>query len=419
MSQEQIVPPSKRRVLLALCGVGASAIAIAAFGVVNRAKSMQEIGVWTEAQAIPAVRVVMAKRGPAEQDLMLPGTVNAFNTGSLYARASGYITAWNKDIGARVHKGDVLAEISAPDLDQQLAQARAQLVQLQAAALQAQANADLSAATNRRTAQLVTQGWSSVERGDTDRYTEAAGKAALEVAKANIVTQQAAVNRLEELSRFKQIVAPFDGIVTARNVDIGDLVTAEGKSGHPLFQVADLHRMRIYVNVPQAFLDAMKPGLTATLSIVGKHETFAAEVVSTSNALTESSRTALVQLQSDNPGDKLWPGSFAEVQFHVPSDAKDLRIPATALVFGKHGIEVARVNTDNRVEMRPVVLGHNLGSDVEVHGGVDLADRLVDNPQESLSQGDQVRIIGVPLNAAASASMEPARETPAVQKPHS
>jgi membrane fusion protein (multidrug efflux system) len=396
MDIDQIVSPSKWRVLLVLGGVGLGAVALGAVGIVTRAKSMQEVGTWTDAQAIPAVRIVQAKRGPEEQDLSLPGTVSAYSTGSLYARASGYIRSWNKDIGAHVKKGDVLAEISAPDLDQQLAQARAQLIQLQAAQVQAQAEADLSHATNQRTTRLVTQGWSSQAQGDTDRFTAAARQAAVDVSKANIAVQQAAVNRLEELTNFKQIVAPFDGIVTARNVDIGDLVTAEGNSGRALFQIADLRRMRTYVNVPQAFLESMKPGLKATLSVIGKKQTFSAELVSTSNAVSESSRTALVELQSDNPGGKLWPGSFAEVHFHVPLDGETLRIPTTALVFAKHGIQVARINADHKVELRPVVLGHNLGTDVEVSRGVDLSDRLIDNPQESIGEGDLVRVTGEP-----------------------
>ena len=418
MAPDQIVPPSKWRVLLVLGGVGIGALVVAVFGVVDRARSMQEIEAWTDAQAIPAVRIVHAKRGPEEQDLTLPGTVSAYTTGSLYARASGYITAWTKDIGASVKKGDVLAEISAPELDQQLAQARAQLIQLQAAELQATADSDLSVANNQRTSRLVTQGWSSVERGDTDRFTAASRQAALQVAKANIVAQQAAVSRLEELERFKRIVAPFDGIVTARNVDIGDLVTAEGKSGHALFQVSDLHRMRTYVNVPQAFLEAMKPGLKATLAVVGKHETFPAEVVSTANAVSETSRTVLVQLQSDNPDGNLWPGSFTEVHFHVPSDATTLRIPDTALVFTKHGIQVARVTADHKVELRTVTLGHNLGAEVEVGGGIDLADNLIDNPQESVSEGDTVRIVGEPPSATAAATL-PDRPPSAERQPHS
>ena len=419
MASDQIVTPSKWRVLIVLGLIGIGAGVIGAFGVVDRAKSMQEVGAWTESQAVPMVHTVRAKREAGVQDLTLPGTVNAYTTGSLYARASGYISSWSRDIGAHVKKGDVLAEISAPELDQQLAQGRAQLIQLHAAQLQAQAEADLSAATNKRTTRLVTQGWSSEERGDTDRFTSASREAALEVAKANIVAQQAAVGRLEELARFKQIVAPFDGIVTARNVDIGDLVTAEGKSGRALFQVADLHRMRTYVSVPQAFLEAMTTGLKATLSVVGKQKTFPAEVVSTSNSLTESSRTALVQLQSDNPDGTLWPGSFTEVHFHLPSAGGTLRIPATALVFGKQGLQVARVNADHKVELRSVVLGRNLGTDVEVEHGIDISDRLIDNPQESTSEGDIVRVDG-DASAANTASAIPARQsTPGSEAPHS
>ena len=411
MAPEQIVPPSKWRVLFVLGGVGVGALVIAAFGVVNRARSMQEVGLWTDAQAIPAVRIVHARRGPEEQDLTLPGTVSAFTTGSLYARASGYITAWNKDIGAKVKKGDVLAEISAPELDQQLAQARAQAIQLQAAQLQAQADADLSLANNQRTSRLVTQGWSSVERGDTDRFTAASRQAALEVAKANIVAQQAAVSRLEELARFKQIVAPFDGIVTARNVDIGDLVTAEGKSGHALFQVSDLHRMRTYVNVPQAYLEAMKPGLKATLAVVGKHQTFPAVVVSTSNAIAESSRTALVQLQSDNPDASLWPGSFTEVHFHVPSDGEDIaRSRDGARLHEAWPAGRARGLRTTGSSFGPSSSAIISATDVEVSSGVDIADALVDNPQESISEGDIVRIVGEPTapgSASAAAHGEP------------
>ena len=417
MPPDQIVPPSKWRVLVALFAIGLGALAVGAFGVVNRARSMQEVGAWTDAQAIPTVRIVQAKHGPESQELTLPGTIQAYTTGSLYARASGYIASWKRDIGARVKMGDVLATISAPDLDQQLAQARAQLIQLNAAQLQAQAESDLSIATDKRTSRLVSQGWSSEERGDTDRFNAASRHAALEVAKANIVTQQAAVSRLEALAGFKQIVAPFDGIVTARNVDIGDLVTAEGKSGHPLFRVSDLHRMRTYVDVPQAYLDAMKPGLKATLSVVGKHKTFPAELVSTSNAVAENSRMALIELQSNNPDDELWPGSFAEVHFHVPSDGDTLRIPATALVFAKHGIQVARVNANDRVELVSVVLGHNLGADVEVKSGVALSDRLIDNPQESTTDGEAVHIAGEP-DAADTASAAPAHAAPDAEAPH-
>ena len=406
MAHESVPTPRKGRVVLVLGSVILVALGAAFFGVVDRARSMQEVETWTQDQAIPSVHVISAKKGADEQALSLPGTVRAYTTGALYARASGYITSWAHDIGAHVKKGDVLATISAPDLDQQLAQAKAQLIQLKAAQVQSQADADLSVATEKRTSQLVTQGWSSAQRGDTDRYAAASRAAAVEVAKANVIAQQAAVGRLEELANFEQIVAPFDGIVTQRNVDIGDLVTAEGKSGHPLFQVSDLHRMRTYVDVPQAFLGAMKPGLEATLAVTGKGETFPAKVASTANAVTESSRTGLVELQSDNPDGALWPGSFTEVHFHIRSSGDTLSIPVTALIFARHGIQVAKIDGDSKVVLVPVDLGRNLGVDVEVKKGIAPDDKLVDNPQESIRNGDLVRVEGdaaKPMKTSSSA----------------
>ena len=370
----------------------------------DRAKSKQEVAAWTNAQTVPTVRVVRPERGSGEQDLVLPGNVAAYNTGSLFARASGYITAWNKDIGAHVTKGEILATISAPDLDQQLEEAKGQLAQLQAAVEQAQANADLGRVTDQRTSQLVTEGWSSKQQGDTDHLNAAARAAAVSVAKANVVAQQAAVSRLEELTSFEQIKAPFDGVVTARNVDIGDLVNAGGTTGRSLFQVADIHRMRIYVNVPQAFLGELAPGVKATLHLPGQKQTFEAELVSTSNALAENSRTALIELQADNPDGKLWPGAFAEVHFHIPAPQDTLSVPLTALVFGAHGMQVAALDDDDKVILKPVVVGRNLGNRAEIESGLSPSDRLVDSPVESTQTGDRVNIAGSDAEAVARAS---------------
>ncbi len=386
--------PAKRKVATLLSGAAVGAAALAWAGISDRAKGMQEIDAWTERQSVPTVRVVHAQRGPMNEDLSLPGSLSAYYTGSLYARASGYVTAWHKDLGARVRKDEVLVQISAPDLDQQLAEARATLTQLQAAVDQAQANADLSAATNKRTTRLVEQGWSSEERGDTDRFTAASRTAALSVAKASLVAQQANVGRLEELTRFKEIKAPFDGVVTARNVDIGDLLTADGTSGKPLYRVSDIHRVRVYVNVPQAFFGAMKPGLKASMRVPGLEETFTAEVTSTANAIAEESRKGLVELQADNPDGRLWPGAFVEVQFHMPSNPGTLRVPTTALVFNRNGTLVAQVQDDNRIALKPVSLGRNLGNEVEVRKGITTAERFIDNPQEFLASGDLVRVAG-------------------------
>ena len=391
-SQSPTRSPKPRRVLLFLGVFAVGAIGLAVSGITDRAKSRQEVAAWTNEQAVPTVRLVSPERGPDQQDLVLPGNVAAFTTGSLFARASGYITVWHKDIGARVTKGETLATISAPDLDQQLEQAKGQLVQLQAAVQQAQANADLGHVTDQRTAQLVVQGWQSKQQGDTDRLNAASQLAALSVARANVVAQQAAVSRLQELIGFEQIRAPFDGVVTARNVDIGDLVNAGGNTGRALFQVADIHRMRIYVNVPQAFLGELAPGIKATLYLPGQKETFDATLVSTANAVTENSRTALVELQADNPDGKLWPGAFTEVHFHIPADPNTLFVPLTALVFGPHGMQVAALDADDKVALKPVVVGRNLGNRVEIESGLSLSDRLIDNPLESTQTGDRVNI---------------------------
>jgi membrane fusion protein (multidrug efflux system) len=383
-----------RRILFLLGFVAVCAIALAAFGILDRAKSKQEVKAWTDEQAVPTVRLVQAEPGPLEQPLLLPGNVSAFNMSPLFARASGYVTAWHSDLGAHVKKGDVLVTISAPDLDQQLEEAKAQLVQLQAAVEQAQANSDLSQVTNGRTARLVALGWSTLEQGDTDRLTAASRNAALAVAKANVTAQVAAVSRLQELTGFEQIKAPFDGVVTARNVNVGDLLNAGGTSGRALYQVADIHRMRIFVNVPQAFLGDLKPGVKATLHLPGQQETFEAELSSTANALEENSRTALIELQADNPDGKLWPGAFTEVQFHIPANPNTLRIPSTALIFGTNGMRVAAVDANNKVVLKTVRLGRDLGNRVEIQSGLSLTDRLIDNPQESIEAGAIVRIAG-------------------------
>jgi membrane fusion protein, multidrug efflux system len=388
--------PKARGVLLVVGALAIGAAGLAFFGVTDRAKSRQEVAAWTNAQTVPTVRVVQPERGSAEQELVLPGNIAAFYAGSLFARASGYITAWHKDIGAHVKKDEVLATISAPDLDQQLEQAKAQLVQLQAAVQQAQSTADLGKVTDQRTSQLVVQGWQSKQQGDHDRLDAASESAAVSVAKANVVAQQAAVNRLQELTGFEQIKAPFDGVVTARNVDIGDLVNAGGNTGRPMFQVADIHRMRIYVQVPQAFLAELSPGIKATLHLPGQKETFDAALVSTSNAVTETSRTSLVELQADNPDGKLWPGAFAEVHFHIPADPNTLTVPLTALVFGAKGMQVAALDGDDKVVLKPVAVGRNFGNKVQIESGLALADRLVDSPLESTQTGDKVSVVANP-----------------------
>ena len=280
---------------------------------------------------------------------------------------------------------------------------------MQAAVEQAQANADLgqgdrSADLAARRSGLDEQG--AGRHGSLDRGVARCGAGGREGECRSPAGGGKPAGGVDRGS--KQITAPFDGVVTARNVDIGDLVNAGGTSGRALFQIADIHRMRIYVNVPQAFLGELAPGVKATLHLPGQKETFEAELVSTSNALAENSRTALVELQADNPDGKLWPGAFAEVHFHIPSDPNTLVVPLTALVFGAQGMRVAAVDANDKVALKPVTLGRNLGNRVEIEAGLSLSDRLIDNPPESTQTGDVVQTASAEANASSLARAEKA-----------
>lgn len=378
MTSKSIPAVGPRRLRLIGVIAAAAAMGLGAYGIADRARSKQEVQAWANDQAIPTVKLVKPQLGPSKGELILPGNVSAFYTGSIYGRVSGYVKDWYEDIGAHVKKGQVLAVIDSPDLDQQLAQARADLVR-------AQANQQLAAVTYERWKTLSKQNIVSQQAKD-EKYGDALAKA------ADVQAAQANVARLEAMTSFKNLMAPFDGIVTARSLDIGDLVDAGGKTGKALFQVSDLHTMRIYVNVPQAFLGDMKEGLKATLQLPGMDETFEATLLTTSNSVSEQSRTALIQLLADNSDGKLWPGAFAEVHFHIPSDPNVLRLPATALIFGPQGMQVAKVDAQNKVVLNRVQLGRNLGNEVEIVSGVSISDRVIDSPQESFASGDTVRI---------------------------
>jgi RND family efflux transporter MFP subunit len=387
------VAPRRLRLIGIIAAV--AAIGLAVYGIADRAKSKQEAQIWTNEQAIPTVTLVQPQQGPSEGELVLPGNVSAFYAGSIYGRVSGYVKDWYDDIGAHVKKGQVLAVIDSPDLDQQLAQARADLIR-------AQANEQLAQVTYERWKTLSKQNIVSQQAKD-EKFGDASAKtAAVQAAQANVA-------RLEAMTSFKNLTAPFDGIVTARSVDIGDLVDAGGKTGKALFVVSDVHMMRIYVDVPQAFLGEMKENLTATLRLPGMDETFQARLLTTSNAVSQQSRTVLVQLLADNPDGKLWPGAFTTAHFHIPSDPNVLRIPATALIFSPHGMQVAKVDKENKVVLRKVQLGRNLGNYVEVSSGVSLSDRLIDSPQETIASGDTVRIASAQDQSAARRPMEQAR----------
>jgi RND family efflux transporter MFP subunit len=383
MSQETTPKPSKRRLAIAGIVIVAAAVAAVVTGISSRAQTDQKLASWANAQATPTVAVVQATPSQSEQDLTLPGTIQAYFTAPIFARVPGYVHSWSHDIGAKVTKGQELAEIDTPDLDQTLLQARANLVS-------AVATEKLSALTsNRWHALLSTQ---DVSRQDADEKLtdDQAKQAAVKAAQANVA-------QLEATENFKHILAPFDGIITARKTDVGALINVGSGTGSALFQVSDVHKVRIYVQMPQAYAADLRPGLKANLSLPQyPDKTFEATLDTTANSFAEASRTVSVELQADNADGLLWPGTFTEVTFHIPADPHILRVPSTALVFGPHGMQVATVGAGDKVVFKPVRLGRDLGNDAEILTGVTAADRVIDSPPEWLSTGDVVQVAASP-----------------------
>jgi RND family efflux transporter MFP subunit len=389
MSSQPFKMPRPRRLLLAGIIALIAAGAIAATGLVNRAHSTQELVQWTNAQAVPTVALAQLEHGDAEQSLILPGDIQPYNKAAIYARVSGYLQSWNKDIGAHVKAGEVLASIEAPDLDQQLAQARATLAS-------AKANHDIAAITASRNNILVKKQIVAQQAADQTAADAAAKQAVMDADAAN-------VRQLEAMQSFKQIVAPFDGIVTQRNTDVGALINAGSTAGQQLFEVSDLHRVRIYVQVPQAFSADLRPGLQATFEMPQyPGRKFAATLVTTSNAVNATSRSMQVELQADNPDGTLLGGSYCQVEFHIPGDPNMVRVPATALMPVNRGAQVAVLSDDNKVVLTPIQLGRDFGDSVEVTAGLAAHDRVIDSPPETLQAGDTVRLaVATPPSTAA------------------
>ncbi len=383
MSSEEIKRPSRRKLLMV--GVAALVIAglVAAGGIISRAKSNRELVQWTNQQAVPTVALAQLKRGDQYQNLRLPGTIQAYRKAAIYARVNGYLKSWELDIGAPVQPGQVLAVIDTPELDQQLAQAKATLAS-------AQASAELAAVTAQRWDFLVKRQVVSQQAADNATSDAAAKKAAADAAQAN-------VRQLEAMESFKTIVAPFDGVVTARNTDIGALISAGGSAGQELFEVSDMDTVRIYVQVPQAFTAQLHPGLKATFEMPqypGQH--FDAKLVTTSNALNVPSRSMLVELQADNSAKKFSPGTYCQVQFQIPGDPNMVLVPATALISGDHGTQVAVLDNSNKVVVKSIQLGHDFGDTVEVVAGLSPSDRVIDSPPETIKTGDHVQLAAAP-----------------------
>ncbi len=369
------------------------ALGAAAWGIYSRLDAETALARATDEAALPTVATVLAQASPAEEEITLPGTVQAEYETAIYARTSGYVKRWYVDIGARVTAGDLLAEIDAPEVDQQLEQARAQLVQMQASVAQAQSNMELAQVTNTRTTRLVGQGWSSRQQGDQDRLTYAASVAALDVARANLEAQQAQVKRLEQLTGFERVIAPFDGVITARQVDKGNLINAGSSTGAELFRIADMKKLRIYVQVPQSYAAAIRPGLEADLRFP-EHpgRTFTANFVRSASAIEPRARTLLVELQVDNAKGELLPGGYTDVHFKLPAAGGRVRISTNALLFRAEGLRIATADADGHVMLHEVTLGRDFGTTVEILTGIGPGDTVILNPPAAITTGGQVRL---------------------------
>jgi len=327
----------------------------------------------------PTVTVVSSQKPNEAANLVLPGSTQAIQETALYARTNGYVRKWNVDIGAKVEAGQLLAEIETPEVDQELNQARANVAQ-------AIANADLARATLTRWQQLVDQKVVSPQEFDEKRSAADARAADLRVAQAN-------VKRLEELQGFEKIVAPFTGIVTARNIDNGNLVSAGSGQTAPLFRLAQTDTLRIYVTVPQTQSRSIAPGQSATVSVREiPDKTFSAKVVRTAGAIDPASRTLLTELQLPNEDDQLFPGMYAEVKFALPQDGHTLLVPGNSVMIRSDGPKVLVVDAKQTIRARAVKLGRDLGDKVEIASGLDPAESLVANPTDALRDGAEVKV---------------------------
>ena len=364
-------------------------VLLAGWGIWQRHDAVASLATTADADASPVVTLVSPSRGPTERTLTLPGDIDAWYQAPIFGQVSGYVAMWYKDFGAKVRKGDVLATVDAPTLDEQLAQARAQLEV-------AQANYELARVTADRWKRLSGTQAVAEQEVDVKVATARAEKAKVDAAASD-------VGRLQALERFTRIVAPFDGVVTGRFTDIGDYVNAgggdAGSSGprQQLFTVADVHKLRIFVSVPQDYSADLNDGVTATLTLPQYPDrSFPARFLTTAHAINTQSRTVLTELVIDNPDGKLLPGAYTEVHFRLPTDPHVLIVPEQSLLFRSRGMEVALVDGSGKVHLQVVTLGLNFGTTVQVVSGLAIGDRLIANPSLGLLEGEQVRVADTP-----------------------
>ncbi len=374
--------PEERKPVKALRAILLLAIAAAAVaysGISGRRHDDERLKQWTQERAVPPVAVVAPQRGGETRELVLPGNVDAFYSASIHSQVMGYVLEWRKDIGAEVHRGDVLAVVNTPELDERIAVAQSELDKARATLSLAKVTA--ARWNSLRASAAVSQ--QAADEKDSDQHAQA----------AQVDAAQSNVDRLKALKAFAKIVAPFDGVVTARNIDVGSLVKAGENDGQPLFTVADIHQMRIYVPAPETYAAQLRDGMKATLELPEYPDrTFEATIVTTSHAIDQKSRTLLVELLADNKDGLLAPGAFARVHFVIPPDPNALRVPASAIMFRDNSAQVA-VALDNRIALKKVRILRDLGTEVEIAGGLSQDEHVVTNPPNSISDGEEIRIM--------------------------
>jgi RND family efflux transporter MFP subunit len=383
MPSEDIKAPGRKSLLTAAAAAVLMAGIVLSYGFIGRAQSKQEVVDWTNTHAIPTVALAGQIPGSSHQTLTLPGNIQPFNRAAIFARVNGYVKSWDHDIGSPVKAGQVLASIDAPDLDQQLGQAKATLASVRA-------NHQIASLTANRNNILLQKQIVAQQLAD---QTDADAKAKEAVVDAN----EANVRQLEAMQSFKTLAAPFDGVVTARNVELGMLINSGG-SGQPLFEVSDLHRVRIYVQVPQSFTAGLTVGMKATFEMPQyPGAQFEATLSHVSKSINQNSHSMQVELQADNAAEKFFGGT----------DAHLVKVPSTALITGNQGTQIATLDSNDKVVLRSVQLGRDLGDSVEVVAGLSPADRIINNPPETLAAGDAVRVAQATSQATAPASPPP------------
>ena len=389
----ETAPPTLSRRGLAIAGLSALAIAVVVVvvGITTRKIADAKLREWTEAQAVPVVAVARPDTHGKTATLSLPGRLEAYTQAQIYARVTGYVKEWKADIGTAVKAGDLLAELDAPDLDQQIMQAEANLAS-------AKANSVLADMTLKRGQSLITS--YAISQQDLDqRAADASNKQGL------VRAAQANLDRLRVLEQYKHIVAPFDGLVTARATDIGALINAGAGGGPPLFVVSETKRLRVYVNVPQSYVPSIPVGTRAQIAVPEyPGRSFPATVEASSQAVDVASGTTRMQLVVDNSRGELMTGDFTTVTFDLPHPEIVINVPAGALIFNQSGLHVATVGDDGRIMLKTVTISRDLGNEVELNSGISADDRVVINPPDGIADGDKVRIVGAagePETAAA------------------